>query len=263
MIKPYYEDEAVTIYHADCLDVLPSLSDIHLTVTSPPYDDIRTYEGYEFDWRKTMRGLSEVTAKGGVVVWNVADQTINGSETGTSFRQALYMMDECRMYLHDTMIYMKTGVTFPDANRYLPAFEYMFVFSKGKPNVFNGLKDRQNVSAGSDIHSTDRNRDGSMSLKSRQGAIIPEYGLRYNWWYISNPYRRGDPDHPARMPYKMAADHIATWSKKGDTVLDPLAGSGTVLRAAKDLGRKAIGIEIEEKYCEIAANRMSQMVMAL
>jgi len=227
-MTPYYEDEAVQIYHGDCREIMFDL-EFDMAVTSPPYGDIRGYDGIG-DWKAVLKALSDSVVDGGVIVWNVADQVIDGSETGLSFRQALHMIDECGMRLHDTMIYVSEGVTFPDANRYLHGVEYMFVFSKGAPRHFNGIKDRRNKWAGSKVHGTDRLRDGS--------TVAP-------------------------MSYAMASGHIQTWSDPGETVLDPFMGSGTTLRAAKDLGRKAIGIEIEERYCEIAAKRMSQLAMAL
>jgi hypothetical protein len=258
-LKPYYQHAGITIFNADCRDVLPDLEMVNCTVTSPPYGAIREYGGFEFDWRETITGLWHRTLNGGVVMWNVADQVVNGSETGLSFRQALYFL-ECGFRLHDSMIYCKEGVTFPDENRYLPAFEYMFVFSKGAPAHFNGLRDRRNKYAGSTIHGPQRLADGSMEPKCRDGELVPEFGLRLNWWIMNPASTEPSNGHPARMPTPMARGHIETWTDPGETVLDPFMGSGTTLRAAKDLGRKAIGIEIEEKYCELAARRMSQEV---
>jgi site-specific DNA-methyltransferase (adenine-specific) len=261
-MKPYYEDDAVTIYHGDYREILPSLELVDLVLTSPPYDEIREYKGFTFDWRVSLKQISQVLCDGGVAVWNVSDQTIDGSETGTSFRQVLFMIDECGMLLHDTMIYTKLGVTFPDANRYLPAFEYMFVFSKGRPRVFNPIMDRPNLLAGTKMHGTARQQDGSTTEISQMGKVVPSHGMRYNWWPMSNAYNGTTAGHPAPMPREMAWAHIQSWSRVADTILDPFLGSGTTLRAAKDLGRKAIGIEIEERYCEIAAQRMSQSVLA-
>jgi len=260
-MTPYYEDEAVQIYHGDCREIMFDL-EFDMAVTSPPYGDIRGYDGIG-DWKAVLKALSDSVVDGGVIVWNVADQVIDGSETGLSFRQALHMIDECGMRLHDTMIYVSEDVNFPDANRYLHGVEYMFVFSKGAPRHFNGIKDRRNKWAGSKVHGTDRLRDGSTVAKNGSGNLVPPVGLRYNWWNIHNEGSKGPDGHPAPMPYAMASGHIQTWSDPGETVLDPFMGSGTTLRAAKDLGRKAIGIEIEERYCEIAAKRMSQLAMAL
>ena len=260
-MKPYYQDDWVTIYHGDCREVLPTLPGVDLVITSPPYGEIRDYGGHtKPDLLLTIEKLSNVIVPGGVIMWNVADQTINGSETGDSFRQALKAID-CGLRLHDTMIYCKEAVTFPDSNRYFPSFEYMFIFSKGAPKHFNGIKDRKNKWAGSDIHGTRRETNGKLYKPKNFGMAIPDVGLRWNWWILNTASQEETLDHPARMPISMANGHIQTWSDEGETILDPFMGSGTTLRAAKDLKRKAIGIEIEEKYCEIAARRMSQEVL--
>ncbi len=247
-----------TLYLGDCLEILPTLGKVDAVVTSPPYDDIRAYgANWRFDWRGVIENLAMRIVPGGVLVWNVADQTVEGSETLTSFKQALHMR-ECGLRLHDTMIYIKEGVSFPDSNRYLPAFEYMFVASNGAPKTFNGLKDRKNKYGGAKIHGTDRQQDGSTTRKKRFGDTFPEYGLRYNWWPISNAYSGETAGHPAPMPYGMAAGHIQTWTEPGDIVLDPCLGSGTTLVACVRLGRRGIGIEIDEGYFDIACQRIRE-----
>ena len=189
---------------------------------------------------QTIDRLARLLSPGGVIVWNEADQVIEGSETGDSFRHALHAMS-CGLRLHDTMIYCREGVNFPDANRYHPAFEYMFVFSSGAPRHFNGIRDRLNKWAGTTVHGTQRETDGRLTRPSRDGELIPERGLRLNWWVIKPASTEATLDHPARMPTPMALGHIETWTNPGEVVLDPFMGSGTTLRAAKDLGRKAIG----------------------
>ncbi len=263
-MKPYYDDgKGITIYNADCRDVLPNLPKVKAVITSPPYGEIRDYSGafVGFDWRESIRLLAKGIDLGGVIVWNVADQTIDGYESGLSFRQALWAM-ECGLRLHDTMIYCKNGVTFPDSNRYLPSFEYMFVFSNGSPAHFNGIKDHKNAYGGTRIHGTKREKDGSLMPVNRAGEIHPDFGLRFNWWVINPASTEGHSNgHPARMPLDMAVGHTKTWTDPGEIILDPFMGSGTTLVAARNLGRKCIGIEIEEKYCEIAANRLSQEIL--
>lgn len=249
--------EGVELWLGDCLEILPGLGSVDMVMTSPPYDGIRDYgDGFEAgDCLPVISLLSERLSPGGVMVWNVADQTVEGSETGTSFKQALHAKS-CGLRLHDTMIYCKEGVTFPDANRYHPAFEYMFVFSNGAPKQFNGIKDWKNKWGGSKMHGTDRNQDGTTKPINGVGRLVPDFGLRRNWWVISNPYTGETDGHPAPMPYSMAFDHIATWSEAGDTVLDPFLGSGTTGLAAIKQGRKFVGIEVYPPYFDIARRRI-------
>lgn len=246
-----------TLYLGDCLEILPTLGPVDAVVTSPPYDGIRAYGGQSMDTGATIPQLAARLDEGGVIVWNVADQTVDGSETGTSFRQALAFM-EAGLRLHDTMIYCKEGVTFPDANRYHPASEFMFVFSRGAPKHFNGIKDWKNKWAGSAMHGTDRQPNGETTPIRGMGRPIPQFGLRRNWWIIANPYNGDTDGHPAPMPYSMAADHIQTWTTPGETILDPFMGSGTTGVACAKLGRKFIGIEIEPKYFDIACRRIEE-----
>lgn len=227
-----------TVYCGNCLEVLKGFPEncINLTVTSPPYDNLRSYNGYEFDFEGIARELFRVTANGGVVVWVVGDATDKGSETGTSFRQALYFK-EIGFNLHDTMIYEKNSPAFParaSSNRYTQIFEYMFVFSKGKPKC-NLICDKPNKWAG--------HKDFSGKLKNP----VPDFSPRNNIWKYTTSFN--GVKHPAPFPEKLAEDHILTWSNPGDLVLDPMAGSGTTLRAAKKAGRNYIGIEISEEYC--------------
>jgi len=246
----------------DCVEVMKSWPDecIDLTVTSPPYDNLRDYKGYTFDFETIAKELYRITKPGGVVVWIVADATINGSETGTSFRQALYFKDVCGFKLHDTMIYKKKSTIFPDTNRYYQVFEYMFVFSKGTPKTFNLIRDRRNLGFGNAIGHSDRQKDGTLKER-RKGKIIPKLGVRFNIWEYSTGCGNSAQDeiafqHPAIFPEQLAADHIISWSNPGDIVLDPMCGSGTTCKMALKLGRRFIGIDIAEEYCEIARKRV-------
>jgi DNA modification methylase len=245
----------------DCVEVMKSWPDecIDLTVTSPPYDNLRDYKGYTFDFETIAKELYRVTKPGGVVVWVVSDATINGSETGTSFRQALYFKDVCGFNLHDTMIYKKKASRFPETNRYYQVFEYMFVFSKGRPKTVNLIRDRRNLGFGNAICEHARQKDGT--LKKRKGKIISKLGVRFNIWEYSTGGSISAQDeiafqHPAIFPEQLAADHIISWSNPGDIVLDPMCGSGTTCKMALKLGRRFIGIDIAEEYCEIARKRV-------
>lgn len=245
-----------TLYLGDCLEVMATMpaDSIDLTVTSPPYDNLRTYNGYVFDFEGIARELYRVTKPGGVVVWIVGDATVKGSETGTSFRQALYFKDVCGFNLHDTMIYQKAVCPFPDTNRYYQGFEFMLVLSKGAPKTFNPIRDRRNKTAGRTVSGTIRNTDGTTSPKHCLGNIIKPEGVRFNVWLVADGTRQGN--HPAPFPEQLAADHIASWSNPGDVVLDPFLGSGTTGKMALLAERRFIGIEISDEYLAIASDRI-------
>lgn len=245
----------------DSAEVLKTLdaASIDLTVTSPPYDNLRTYNGYVFDFETIARELYRVTKPGGVVVWVVGDATVNGSETGTSFRQALYFK-ECGFNLHDTMIWNKGGfsATGALAVRYAPVYEFMFILSKGLPGTFNPIKDRKTIHGGVILHGTVRNPDGSTKPVSGNGdKRISEYSQRFNIWDVSPVKENREGDHPAPFPEALARDHILSWSNPGDVVLDCFAGSGTTLKMAKETGRQYIGIEISPEYCKIIERRVA------
>ena len=249
------------LIQGDCLEKMKDIPDnsVDLTVTSPPYDNLRTYNGYVFDFEGIAKELYRVTKTGGVVVWVVGDATINGSETGSSFKQALYFK-EVGFRLHDTMIFEKDSFQKPNHNRYWSCFEYMFVFSKGTPKTTHMIADRVNSQRGKTVSSkTVRNADGTTS--KRNPVVIADFGKRKNIWAYSTGYGKGTTDkcaykHPAMFPEQLAHDHIISWSNEGDTVLDPMMGSGTTGKMAKILNRKFIGIEISTEYFNIATRRI-------
>lgn len=246
----------INLLHGDCLDKLKTLDDciIDLTVTSPPYDNLRTYNGFTFDFENIAKELFRVTKQGGVIVWVVGDATISGSESGTSFRQALYFKD-IGFNLHDTMIYQKHNFSNPSNNRYHQIFEYMFILSKGKLKTFNPIRDRKNIEAGK-IGSWGKNtvRQSDGSFKENSKKINSEYGMRYNIWRIKTEM---NPLHPAQFSEQLAHDHIISWSNEGNIVLDCFMGSGTTGKMAKQLKRNFIGIEISEEYMNIAIERIN------
>lgn len=241
---------------------------IDCVVTSPPYDNLRTYDGLaQFDFKKFIwvaGQLTRVLKPGGVIVWVVSDQTINGSESGTSFKQALFFKDNCKLNLHDTMIYQKDGLTFPDVTRYHQSFDYMFILSKGRPKTINLLKDRRNKEAGKKVTGPQRERDGSQKKRSRHGQEYGEFGLRFNIWKYHTGYMKSSKDpaafeHPAIFPEKLVRDHLLTWTNKGDLVMDPFFGSGTTGIVALELHREFIGIDHNPKYVELAKRRLTQV----
>lgn len=241
---------------AELLKTLPADS-IDLTVTSPPYDNLRDYKGFTFDFPTIARELYRVTKPGGVLVWIVADGTVDGSETGTSFRQALQFMD-LGYKLNDTMIWSKDGFSGVGnlQARYAQTFEYMFVLSKGRPGVFNPIKDRPNKYGGTAIHGTTRNADGTVKPNTSNGKVLDPYGVRYNVWEISVEHSKENRGHPAVFPEKLVRDHIRTWSNPGAVVLDPFLGSGTTAVSALKENRHYIGFEISEEYTEHARKRV-------
>ena len=241
------------IYNQDCLLTMSNMEDcfIDLVVTSPPYDNLRAYKN-EIDktwgedvWKPIIKELYRVVKNGGVVVWIVGDATINGSETGTSFRQALWAMD-CGFKLHDTMIYEKNSSTYPSSKhgvRYSQIFEYMFVFSKGKPKNTFLICDKPNKWAG--------HKDFSGKLKN----AVPEFSPRNNIWKYTTSFN-DKTGHPAVFPEKLVEDCIVSWSNHGDLVYDPFMGSGTTAKIALLKNRKWIGSEISSEYVKIANNRI-------
>lgn len=255
--------ETNKVYHGDCAVVMQDIPDeyVDLVVTSPPYSELRNYNGYGFDFEATSQQLHRIVKPGGVVVWVVGDQTTKDGECGTSFRQALHFQS-LGFNIHDTMIYKKNAIPYPDIYRYYACFEYMFVFSKGMPKTFNPLKDRKNKHANMKVSGTERKVDGSLKEKpcKKRGAVIKEYGYRWNVWDynvgICNYGDRAIAAHPATFPMALAKDHILSWSKPGDIVLDPMAGAGTTLLMAKETGRNYIGIEISEEYIDLINYRL-------
>lgn len=248
------------IYNEDCLDTMAKMPDefIDLTITSPPYDDLRIYDGYSFDFIKVANSLYRVTKKGGVIVWVVNDATHDGSETGTSFRQALYFK-EIGFNLHDTMIWEKQTFTATGAlrTRYAQVFEYMFIFTKGKIKTFNPIKDRPVKKRGMKKHGTVRMPDGGTRKQSSLGKVYDaEFAQRFNVWQINTEVSNTNRFHPAQFPEKLCEDHILSWSNLGDIVYDPFMGSGTTAKVAIKNNRQFIGSEISSKYCQIAEKRI-------
>jgi DNA modification methylase len=263
------------IYNEDCLKTMSRMPEkiIDLTVTSPPYDDMRSYNnrvkgikteynGYSFPFEPMAKELFRVTKEGGVVVWVVGDATVEGSETGTSFRQALFFK-ECGFNLFDTMIYAKPprGAV-GNNNTYWQSFEYMFVLSKGYPKTINLIKDRENKEARNGDNGTKRLQNGELLQLKRGG--YGEFGRRTNVWEynVGRGHSASDTiayEHPAIFPEKLANDHIVTWSNVGDLVYDPMMGSGTVAKMCVLNDRSYIGSEINKDYCKIADRRLADI----
>ena len=261
----------INLMQGDCLEGMKEIESgsVDLTVTSPPYDNLRSYNGNndqwgEHVWKAVLSDLYRVTKKGGVVVWVVGDATIKGSETGTSFKQALWAMN-CGFNLHDTMIYHKNNLP-KNHNRYEQDFEYMFIFSKGKPSTFNAIKilckypEPETARKNSFFSSTNEKNRSARSGKKRNPVKMDK--IKGNIWYIltGKGHSTKDKDafkHPAIFPEKLASDHITSWSNEGGVVFDPFMGSGTTGKMAVLNNRNFIGIELDAGYFEIAKERIN------
>ena len=259
------------IYCGNCVDVMKKMDEnsIDLSVTSPPYDDMRDYKGYVFEVDDIARALYRVMKEGSVVVWVVGDKTVDGGESLTSLEHALTFKETG--FKVRTMIYKKAGVNYPSKYFYDKQFEFMYLFIKGdvnKTRVFNPIRDRPNKWAGcsnwGDI--TSRQKDGSLKLqklKKNNKYVIPAFGKRTDVWEYStgkgNTSRDDEAfEHPAPFPEKLAADHIISWTNEGDLVYDPMMGSATTLKMAKLLGRNYIGSDMSEKYCMLGERRLKK-----
>lgn len=249
------------IFNENCLDTMARMPDnyIDLVVTSPPYDNLRTYNGYSFDFEAIAAELWRVVKPGGVIVWVVGDATVNGSETGTSFRQALHFKS-LGFNLHDTMIFAKLNPIPLTHNRYEQQFEFMFVFSKDKPKTFNPIlkpnKKMGKIREGRYY----KNKSAKQTTNGNSGGTIKEKSTTYNIWfyYVGNRgLQKNGIVHPAMFPKDLVIDHINSWSNEYDIVYDPFMGSGTTALAAVETNRKYIGSEISKEYCDIIERRLN------
>ena len=253
--------ETNKIFNEDCLKTMAKMPDnfIVLTITSPPYDNLRKYNGYNFEFEKIAKELFRVTNQGGVLIWVVGDATINGDETGSSFKQALYFK-EVGFKLHDTMIWHKpNSFNFGSNSCYRQSFEYMFVLSKGKIKTVNLIKDVPTKLKGQKVKGARKHANGVRDIVP--DFIVSDYKKRNNVWHI--PVGTNNNNHPAIFPEKLAEDHILSWSNERDLIYDPMIGSGTVAKMALLNNRKFIGSEISKEYCEEANKRIRPLLQQL
>lgn len=249
------------IIEGNCVEVMRQFGDnvIDLTVTSPPYDDLRNYKGFVFPFEEIAKELYRVTKTGGIVVWVVNDATINGNETGTSFKQALYFQ-QVGFNLHDTMIFRKTN-PIPQIyrKRYNNEFEFMFVFSKGAVKTHNPIM-VDCLHAGLELNGTTyKNFSKNEQTREKLAKPVKDKKIKGNIWEYVVGKKQEDQEskgHPAPFPCELVRDHIKSWTNQGDLVFDPMSGSGTTARVACEMGRKYIGIDISHEYCEIARKRV-------
>ena len=250
------------IIQGDSAEIMKTFepNSINLTITSPPYDNVRLFKGHKWDCEAIIKELFRITKEGGVVVWVVADEYMKGGRSGSSFRQAI-MFQDVGFKIHDTMIYQKAGVAYPagcKSTRYTQIYEFMFVFCKGKIKTHNLIRDKVNRSYSPNAKprkKITKNKHGETIIQPL-GNVVNEMGYRNNIWTYSTGRGHTSKNanvfkHPSVFPEQLAEDHIITWSNEGDVVLDCFAGSGTTLKMAMKNNRDYIGIEIDEEYCQI------------
>jgi DNA modification methylase len=252
-------DQIICGDNCEIMRQMPSGS-IDLVVTSPPYDDLRTYGGHSWDFYGVAWNLRRLLKPGGVIVWVVADQTKDGSETGTSMRQALHFQS-IGMNLHDTMIYMSNKPPLTH-RRYEQSWEYSFVVSKGKPATFHPLMRKTSTAGGLPGRFMQNAGDSTYSVAHKKSRTGDET-YRPNAWYYHAGSDRTNGEHPAPFPEALARDHILSWSNHGDVVLDPFSGSGTTAKMARETGRHYIGIEVNPEYVEISRKRLAQQALPM
>lgn len=256
------------IIEGNCVEVMKNFEadSIDLTITSPPYDDLRNYNGFVFPFEDIAKGLYRITKPGGVVVWVVSDATIDGSETGTSFKQVLYFK-EIGFNLHDTMIFKKRN-PIPQIyrRRYNNEFEFMFVFSKGQVKTHNPIMVNC-MHAGLELNGTTyKNYSKNEQTREKLAKPVKDKKIKGNIWEYVVGKKQEDQEakgHPAPFPCDLARDHIFSWTNKGEIVLDPMCGSGTTCKIASELGRRYIGIDISHEYCELARTRIKNSEVQL
>jgi len=254
------------IIEGNCVEVMRKFDNevIDLTVTSPPYDDLRNYKGFVFPFEDIAKELYRITKQGGVVVWVVNDATIEGSETGTSFKQALYFK-EIGFNLHDTMIFRKKN-PIPQIyrKRYNNEFEYMFIFSKGVVKTHHPIM-VDCMHAGLELNGTTyKNYSKNEQIREKMAKPVKDKKIKGNIWEYVVGKKQEDQEakgHPAPFPCELVKDHITSWTNQGDVVLDPMSGSGTTARVACDMNRNYVGIDISGEYCEIARKRVKLIEM--
>lgn len=248
------------IYNDDCVHFMSTMSDesIDLTVTSPPYDNLRNYNGYKFETEPIAKELYRITKKGGVCVWVVGDKIIKGNKSLTSFKQAL-IFQKIGWNVHDVMIYKKKNTPFMRSNGYTNCFEYMFIFSKGSPKTFNPIK-TATVRSGNELLVHNKGADG---LNKKTMGTLNTEKVKTNIWEYAVGLGGTTKDkiafkHPATFPEQLAQDHINSWSNPGDLVFDPMSGSGTTCKMALLSGRQYLGCDISDEYVAIAKERIAK-----
>lgn len=251
------------IYNENCLDTMGRMPDnyLDLALTSPPYGELRTYNGYSFPFEDIAKELYRVVKPGGVVAWVVGYETKAGARGLDPMKQAIYFTEQCGFKLYDQIIYEKSSFSFPDKTRYYNVWEHIFLFSKGKIKTFNPIEDREVKYTQSRGKATQRQQDGSLKDTGRGIIQYKKVSRRFNIWRYSTGYGNSTRDkiaykHPAIFPEKLAQDVILSWTNEGDIVYDPMSGSGTTVKMAQSLKRQWIGSEMSSEYCNIIKERL-------
>ena len=255
MLGEYKENN---IYNIDCIEGMKKLPDncVDVVVTSPPYDDLRSYNGYSFEFEKIGTELFRIIKHGGVMVWVVGDKIKNGNKSLTSFKQCIYFQ-EIGFNVHDVMIYRKKNTPFMRSNAYTNCYEFMFILSKGKPKTFNPLK-MKTVRSGKEKLVSNKKADG---INNKVDGKLNEEKTLPNIWDYAVGLGGSTNDkiafqHTAIFPEKLAQDHILSWSNENDLIFDPMSGSGTTCKMAKLNNRNFLGFEISEEYTDLSKKRL-------
>lgn len=253
------------IYQSDCVKLMKYMDEnsVDLTVTSPPYDELRNYNGYHFDFENIAKSLFTITKKGGVVVWVIGDKIKNGNRSLTSFKQALFFQ-EVGFNVHDVMIYRKKNTPFMRTNAYTNCYEFMFVFSKGSPKTFNPIKEKT-VRQGFEMMPFNKGADG---INRKVLSELKPEKTKTNIWEYATGLGGTTSDrvafkHPAVFPEKLAEEHILTWTNQNDVVFDPMCGSGTTCKMAFKNNRHYIGCDISKEYVELTKKRLKNLTQKL
>jgi adenine-specific DNA-methyltransferase len=259
-LEPYYDDGQITIFNADCRDVLPSMRGADLVLTSPPYNIGKEYErttplpDYLDFQRSIIEQAAAATNDGGSVCWQVGNHVDSGE---------VFPLD-CLLYplFKDAGLTMRNRIVWTFGHglhclrRFSGRHETIMWFSKGAPHFH--LDAVRIPSKYPNKRHYKGPRKGELSgnpLGKNPGDVWDIPNVQHN-----HPEKT---DHPCQFPVELARRLIAALVPPGGIVIDPFMGSGTTLAAAQREGRRAIGVELSEAYCEIAVRRLSQTVLPL
>ena len=258
-------EENIHLFCGDCLEVLKKLPDnsVDMYFFSPPYDELRDYNGFTLDLSSIGKEIERTLKDGGVSIMVMQDSTNNFKKSGTTFRTIVNWLDNTELKLWECCIYNRKAT--PGAwwtYRFSVDHEYVPIFFKGKrPQHFDKEHMKiPNPNAGKNIKGSVRGKDGELIPLECTTNDTMCCGTVMHY---SNSKRERPKDwhlkkqHPATFPEKMTADFIRAFTKEGMLVVDPFVGSGTTGVQCKKLKRKFVGIDISQEYIEISKQRLS------